>query len=133
MKIIYLLFLLQIFVLLPLTGCSQKKYDSSVNYITISAEKAKKMIVEDNSVIILDVRSEEEFNEGYIEGAILIPNNELSKKASEILTDKSATILIYCRSGNRSASAARELADAGYTNVYDFGGIIDWEYDIVKN
>ena len=90
------------------------------------------MMEEDDSLIILDVRTEEEFKEGHIEGAILIPNNELKERANEELPDKDSTILVYCRSGARSAMSAQELADAGYTNVYDFGGIIDWEYETVK-
>ena len=79
--------------------------------------------------ILLDVRTEEEFRENRIGGAILIPDYEISARAGLELPDKDAVILIYCRSGRRSENAARELADMGYTNVYDFGGIIDWPYE----
>ncbi|MBP1756910.1 MAG: Rhodanese-like protein [Firmicutes bacterium] len=96
----------------------------------ITAEKAKEMMDSDQP-IILDVRTTEEYEEGHIEGAILIPDNEISAKAEELLTDKNATILVYCRSGRRSAHAAQDLSDLGYTKIYDFGGIIDWPYDVV--
>jgi len=96
----------------------------------ITAEKAKEMMDSDQP-IILDVRTTEEYEEGHIEGAILIPDNEISAKAEELLTDKNATILVYCRSGRRSALAAQDLSDLGYTKIYDFGGIIDWPYDVV--
>ena len=91
------------------------------------------MIDKDNSIIILDVRTEQEYKSGYIEGAILLPENEIFDKVEEIITDKSTTILLYCRSGRRSALAADRLVELGYTNVYDFGGIIDWKYDIVTD
>lgn len=81
---------------------------------------------------MLDVRSQEEFDEGHIEGAIVIPDTEIADRAETQLTDKEATILIYCRSGRRSKLAAQALADLGYTNIYEFGGIIDWPYEIVK-
>ena len=82
--------------------------------------------------IILDVRTMEEFNESHIDGAILIPDYEINEKAEEILTDKNQLIFVYCRSGRRSKIAAEELVKLGYTNVKEFGGIIDWEYEIVK-
>jgi rhodanese-related sulfurtransferase len=81
--------------------------------------------------ILLDVRTQEEFAEGHIEGAILIPDYEIETKAEEQLTDKAATIFLYCRSGRRSALAAEALSNLGYTNIYDFGGIIDWPYEVV--
>ena len=120
------------FVLVTLSGCSSKKEVDSISFTKISGVQAKEMMDADSSVIVLDVRTEEEYNQGHIEGSILIPNTEIDQRASEKLTDKDATILIYCRSGNRSSIAARILVNAGYTNVYDFGGINDWEYEIVK-
>ena len=89
------------------------------------------MIDKNSAITILDVRTEEEFNTGHIDGAILIPDTDILEKAEETLTDKSATILVYCRSGRRSALAAADLVELGYSNVYDFGGIIGWNYDIV--
>jgi len=110
-------------------GCSKKEDKST--YTKISAEEAKKMMDEKEDIIILDVRTEEEYQEGHIDGAILIPDNEITETAESILTDKSATILVYCRSGRRSANASKELSELGYTNIYDFGGINNWKYDIV--
>lgn len=131
MNRIMLPILLILLIVATLSGCSSENGDTSDGYTTISSEEAKKMMDEDDSVIVLDVRTVQEYDEGHIEGALLLPNIEISTKASEILPDKSTTILVYCRSGNRSASASQDLVDAGYTNVYDFGGIINWNYDIV--
>ncbi|MHB8131593.1 MAG: rhodanese-like domain-containing protein [Mobilitalea sp.] len=98
----------------------------------ISAETAKEMMDSSSDLIILDVRTEEEYNSEHIDGAILIPDYEIEAKAEEILEDKSKTILVYCRSGRRSALAAQILNDLGYTMIYDFGGIVDWPYDTVS-
>lgn len=91
------------------------------------------MMDQNNNYVILDVRTKEEYNSGYIKDAILIPNTDIIEKVEEALPDKSAPILIYCRSGRRSALAASNLVDLGYTEVYDFGGIIVWDYDIVTD
>lgn len=121
-------------IITTLTGCSSadKKSSSDANYKTLTAQEAKTMMDEDNEIIVLDVRTQAEFDSGHIEGAILIPDGEIAKNAETILTDKDARILVYCRSGRRSALAAEKLVELGYTNIYDFGGINDWEYDIVK-
>ena len=126
-------FLFLFLLVFLLSGCTADNESSSPSssYKKITAEEAKTMIDQDNSVTILDVRTEEEYNAGHIENAILIPDTSIIDTAESILTDKSATILVYCRSGRRSALAAANLVDLGYTNIYDFGGIIDWEYDIV--
>ena len=100
-------------------------------YNKITAEEAKEMI-DTQEVIILDVRTQEEFKEKHIEGALLIPDYELANVAKSKLPDKNKKILVYCRSGNRSKSAARLLIDMGYTDVYDFGGIINWPYETVQ-
>ncbi|NLL46824.1 MAG: rhodanese-like domain-containing protein, partial [Clostridiales bacterium] len=102
------------------------------SYIQISAEQAKTIMDEQEDYILLDVRTEGEFAEGYIEGAILIPDTEIKSRAEAEMPDKDALILVYCRSGNRSKRAAEALADMGYTNVQEFGGINDWPYEIVK-
>ena len=91
---------------------------------TISHAEAQQLMDETDDYILLDVRTEEEFNEGTLTGAILIPGNELRDRAEAELTDKDAVILVFCRSGRRSAAAAELLASLGYTNVYDIGGII---------
>jgi rhodanese-related sulfurtransferase len=127
--------------MITLVGCSNGKdtdQSESVSEETetilekISAEEAKTMMEESKDIIILDVRTEEEYSEGHIEGALLIPDYEISEKATELLKDTDATILVYCRSGRRSAISAQELSDLGYTSIYDFGGILDWPYDIVN-
>jgi len=100
-------------------------------YMKISAKEAK-TIIDSEDVIILDVRTEEEFNIGHIENAVLLPVTDIKSKAEEVLTDKDAKILVYCRSGNRSATAAKDLIAMGYTNIIDFGGINSWPYEIVQ-
>lgn len=127
------LVLLLTITLTTLVGCSTKSDSSVTSYKTINAKEAKEMMDQNKDVVILDVRTEEEYDTGHIKGALLIPDNEIKEKAEEILTDKSATILVYCRSGRRSAGAAKVLSELGFTNIYDFGGINDWEYDVVTN
>ena len=105
----------------------------TVTYEQISQVEAKNIIDTKSNFIILDVRTEEEFAEGHIENAILIPDYEITSKAEEVLKDKNQLILVYCRSGNRSKVASQALVELGYTNVKEFGGIIDWEYGIVKD
>ena len=101
-------------------------------YQQITQEEAKKIMDSGEAHIVLDVREQDEFDEGHIPNAILIPYTEIDAKAEGILTDKDAQILVYCRSGRRSKIAAESLANLGYTNVKEFGGIIDWKYEIVK-
>ena len=101
-------------------------------YQTIDAEEAKRMMDDSVSFVLVDVRTKEEYMEAHIEGALLLPNEEIETSAADILTDKGATILVYCRSGRRSAEAAKKLAEMGYTAIYDFGGIIDWPYGTVS-
>ena len=99
---------------------------------TINADKAMEMMASGNPYTLVDVRTAAEFDEGHIEGALLLPIDELETLAAEQLTDKEAVILVYCRSGNRSAQASALLVELGYTNIYDFGGIMDWPGEIVK-
>ena len=101
-------------------------------YEQITAEEAKKIMDSGEEHIILDTREQDEFDEGHIPGAILIPYTEIENKAEEMLPDKDKLILVYCRSGRRSKIAAENLAKLGYTNVKEFGGIIDWTYEIEK-
>ena len=130
-KIIIIILILFI-VNVTLISCEKQTNDETeAIYHKIEPGIAKKMM-EESSVIILDVRTSEEYNEGHIPGAILIPDYEILETAEEILKDKNQTILVYCRSGNRSRKAANNLLYLGYQNVYDFGGIIDWPYEIVK-
>ena len=102
------------------------------SYINITAEEAKEIMDNESGYVILDVRTEEEFAAGHIPGAILIPDYEISERAESVLTDKDQTILVYCRSGRRSKLAAEKLLKLGYTDIREFGGIIDWKYETVK-
>ncbi len=99
-------------------------------YHKITAEEAKKML-DEGGVTLVDVRTEAEYKEKHIENALLIPNETITTEPSEELPDKSATVLLYCRSGRRSKEAADKLVAMGYEKVYDFGGIKDWPYDTV--
>ena len=110
-------------VLLALSACTTSAYHK------ISAAKAKAMM-EEGGVILVDVRTQAEYDEGHIARAILIPNESIGSTPPGLLPDKDAVILVYCRSGNRSKQAADKLVAMGYTKVYDFGGIIDWPYGL---
>ena len=110
-------------------GCSD---GGSATYDQIGGAEAKALMDSESGYIILDARTQEEYDEGHIHGAILIPEYEIAERAENELTDKDQLILVYCRSGRRSKIAAAELVKLGYTNVKEFGGIITWEYEIVK-
>ncbi len=124
---------------LLLTGCGNAGNDSadvisensSSTYTQISQEEAKEMMEKDDDHIVVDVRRADEYATGHIPGAILIPNEEIGTEQPAELPDLDQIILIYCRSGNRSKQASQKLADMGYTNVYEFGGIIDWTGEVV--
>jgi rhodanese-related sulfurtransferase len=122
--------LLAVMVLaLMLGSCSKPE---KAEYHKITAEEAKSVMDSGEEHVLLDVRTLEEYQESRIEGAILIPDSEIGERAEVELPDKKAKILVYCRSGRRSASAANELVGMGYSNVYDFGGITDWTYGTVS-
>ena len=113
------------------TACGQaKENDREAVYVNITAEEAKKIMDTEEGYIILDVRTQEEYDQGHIPGAIVISHEEIAKKAKEVLTDKEQLILVYCRSGRRSKIAAEALVELGYTNIKEFGGIIDWPYEV---
>ncbi len=118
------------------TAVSIKPFENiqtgAAKYTKITAEEAKEMIDNETDIIILDVRTQSEFDEGHIKNAVLIPDTEIETEAPKKLTDKDAKILVYCRSGRRSAEASKKLVSMGYTNILDFGGISDWNYEIVK-
>ena len=114
-----------------LTACGQdKENDQGAVYVNITAEEAKQIMDSEEGYIILDVREQDEYDAGHIPGAIVIPHEEIADKAEEVLTDKDQLILVYCRSGRRSKIAAEALAELGYTNIKEFGGIIDWPYEV---
>ena len=98
--------------------------------MNITAEEAKQIMDSEEGYIILDVRTQEEYDQGHIPGAIVISHEEIEEKAEDVLTDKDQLILVYCRSGRRSKIAAEALVDLGYTNIKEFGGIIDWPYEV---
>lgn len=98
--------------------------------MNITAEEAKKLMDSESSYDILDVRTQEEYDQGHIPGAVLIPDYEIEQAAQDMLPDKDQLILVYCRSGRRSKNAAQVLAELGYTNIKEFGGILDWPYEV---
>ena len=98
-------------------------------YQQISQEEAKRIMDSGEEHIVLDTREQYEYDESHIPGAILIPYTEIENKAEEMLPDKNAQILVYCRSGRRSKLASEKLVELGYTNIREFGGIIDWPYE----
>ena len=124
------LFFLLLAVML-LTACGQdKENDQGAVYMNITAEEAKQIMDSEEGYIILDVRTQEEYDQGHIPGATQISHEEIAEKAEDVLTDKNQLILVYCRSGRRSKIAAEALVELGYTNIKEFGGIIDWPYEI---
>ena len=126
--IIMLLISLSLF---GMTACDDANGKVST-YEQITAEQAKTIMDTEKDYIIIDARTEEEFAEGHIANAILIPEYEITSRAEKELPDKEQLILVYCRSGRRSKIASEELVKLGYTNVKEFGGIIDWPYEVVK-
>ena len=116
--------------MIVLSACGQEKEnDREAVYMNITAEEAKQIMDTEEGYIILDVRTQEEYDQGHIPGAILIPDTEIKAEAENVLTDKAQLILVYCRSGRRSKLAAEALVELGYTNIKEFGGIIDWPYE----
>ena len=122
-----------------LSGCTLSKTNAytaedapgKAAYHKISAEEAYEMMVS-QEVVVVDVRTREEYDGGHIENAVLVPNESIGSKMPETMPDKEVTLLIYCRSGRRSKDAAQKLLALGYQSVYDFGGVIDWPYELVK-
>ena len=120
--------LIVLFLCILLTGCQ-----TSIQYKQISSSEALELIENETDYIILDVRTCDEYNSGHIKGAICVPNetiNETNNYVFEQLPDKNQMILVYCRSGNRSKQASEKLADLGYTNIIEFGGINEWKGEI---
>ena len=128
-KVIFIFIIAAVLVLVITSG---KLMAQKQGYKQISQAQAKEIMDTRSDYILLDVRTEKEFAAGHIKGAILIPDYEIRLRAEKELPDKDKTILVYCRSGRRSKLAARDLAELGYTDVLEFGGIIDWKYGIEK-
>ena len=118
-----------ILVILVLTGCGKENVQEAV-YMNITAKEAKEIMDSQKGYVILDTRTQEEYDESHIPGAIVIPHDQILEKAESVLTDKNQLILVYCRSGRRSKIAAEALVELGYTNIKEFGGILDWPYEV---
>ena len=124
--------LLVLAVVMMLSGCALANSSTSASYKQITQEEAKEMMKKDDGHIIIDVRRQDEYDEGHIPGAVLIPNESITDKQPEELPKLDQIILVYCRSGRRSKEASQKLSDIGYANVYEFGGINTWTGEIVK-
>lgn len=115
-------------VLLILAGCRGTTVENT--YQQIPQDKAYEMM-NTQEVIIVDVREQDEFDAGHISGAVLLPVGTITKDtAAAVIPEQDSTVLVYCRSGNRSKTASTALADLGYTNIYEFGGINTWPYEV---
>lgn len=129
MRRIIPLFLTFVFLL---TGCGAAGTSEESSYRQISQEEAKEMM-DTQEVLILDVREQDEYDSGHIPDALLLPVGSITEdSAAEVIPEKDTTVLVYCRSGNRSKTAAKTLAGLGYTNIYEFGGISTWPYDVTQ-
>ena len=117
-------------MILLLGGCGAAERKADAGYQQITAEEAKKMIDELDDEIILDVREQNEYDEKHIKDAVLLPVGMIDEDTAEgVIPKKDTVVLVYCRSGNRSKTASAALAELGYTQVYEFGGIRDWPYE----
>ncbi|MCW2278202.1 rhodanese-like domain-containing protein [Heliophilum fasciatum] len=115
----------------PVTGQGSEKA-MGIAYQKISPSEAKNRLASEAGIVLLDVRTPEEYEEKHIPNSLLIPLDELEEEAAVQLADQNATIFVYCRSGRRSATAAKWLNTQGYRNVYDLGGILDWPYEVER-
>lgn len=111
---------------------AQTEVSTKATVQKISPVDAKARLDAGEEIILIDVRTKEEFDSGYIPGALLLPVDQLQKRAGEVMPDLEATYFVYCRSGNRSGVATQLMVDLGYQNVFDLGGILDWSYEITK-
>ena len=123
--------LLVMLAMLLLTACGQTTENKQeAVYMNITAQEAKEIMDTQEGYVILDTRTQEEYETGHIPGAVVISHEQIKEKAESALPNKNQLILVYCRSGRRSKLAAQDLADLGYTNVKEFGGILDWPYEV---
>lgn len=132
-KRIFIMNFLLAFGLCAFAGCNKAVPDNNsendITYAQISQQEAKRLMDTEEDYVILDVRTQAEYDEKHIPNAVLIPDYEIEEKAESVIPDKDTLILVYCRSGRRSKAASQKLAEMGYTNVKEFGGINDWEYE----
>lgn len=141
-KSVNIICLISVILLIGLfSGCSSKNAkinkegltsSEKTSFNNITPEEANKRLGSEKGIILLDVRTKEEYDTGHIKGSMLIPVDNLKTEAENKLKDKDSPIFVYCRSGNRSVTAANLLVDLGYTNVYNLGGINNWPYEVVK-
>lgn len=126
--------LLTALLVLILAGCGGTNgAGKSASYQQISAEEAKTMMEEQADAVVLDVREQDEYDGGHIPGAVLLPVGTINEDtAAAVIPEKDTAVLVYCRSGNRSKTASQALADLGYTQIYEFGGIRDWPYEVER-
>ena len=116
-------------MLLLLAGCGGNSMNEN-SYQQITQAEAREMM-DTQEVVILDVREQHEYDSGHIPGAVLLPVGTITEDtAAAVIDELDTVVLVYCRSGNRSKTASQALADLGYTNVYEFGGINDWPYGV---
>jgi rhodanese-related sulfurtransferase len=135
MSKIYIILLIILVVVLFVSFKSQQAKTAAgtaAPYKKITAQEAMSLMQTGQKLTIVDVRTPAEFTAGHIQGAINVPNETIGSSAPSALADLDATILVYCRSGSRSAQAAKKLLAIGYSNVIDFGGIINWPYEVVR-
>lgn len=126
--LIIIIILITIFIVINTN--KEKKEDIEIKHVTM--KEIVKIMEENEDYIILDVRTKEEYNEGHIPNAICIPNETIGNNEIKELPNKDQLILVYCRSGNRSKQAAEKLKKLGYTNIIEFGGIVDWQGKLEK-
>lgn len=133
-KIIFVILIIIAIVvgIILLLNIKNKNNESEVVIKHVSMDEIVHIMNENKNYIILDVRTIAEYNEGHIPNAICIPNETIGEDIVSKLPDKDQLILVYCRSGNRSKQAAEKLKKLGYTNLIEFGGIMDWKGEIVK-
>jgi len=131
-KVIIILIILAVIIggVIMLNKNTEKETTNQIQYV--SMDEITTIMQENTNYIILDVRTIEEYNEGHIPNAICIPNETIDETVTKQLPNKDQLILIYCRSGNRSKQAALKLQQLGYTNLVEFGGIIDWDGEIER-
>ena len=118
---------------LMFTGCAGQSNNQINTYRQITVDEAIALMAEETGYIILDVRRPDEFSEGHIPNAINVPNESIGTVEIPELPDKNQLIMVYCRSGRRSKEASEKLVELGYTNIVEFGGILDWKGDIVTD
>ena len=118
---------------LMFTGCAEPSNHQTNNYRSITMDEAVTMMAQETGYIILDVRRPDEFAAGHIPNAINVPNESIGTSEISELPDKNQLILVYCRSGRRSKEASEKLVKLGYTNIVEFGGILEWKGEIITS